>query len=71
MDMRCLQGVVGVVSKDAPDVLCHAAVRGRNSAVMLVACTDEEELAQIAAWHGQSVQLLLAQVQSVQLKLKC
>lgn len=52
-----------MISKDAPDVLCHAAVRARNSTVMLVACADEEELAQIAAWHGQSVQLRLAQVQ--------
>ncbi len=69
--MRCLQGVVGVISKDAPDVLCHAAVRARNSAVMLVACADEEELAQFAAWQDQSVQLLLAQVHNVQLKLNC
>ncbi len=59
-----------MISKDAPDVLCHAAVRARNSAVMLVACADEEERAQIAAWHGQSVQLRLAQVQPTQLKLK-
>jgi len=65
----CLQGVVGVISKDAPDVLCHAAVRARNSAVMLVACADEEELAQIAACHGQSVQLRLAQVQHIQFKV--
>jgi len=71
MDVCCLQGVVGVISKDAPDVLCHAAVRARNSAIMLVACTDQEELAQIAAWHGQSVQLLLAQVHTVQFRLKC
>ncbi len=65
MDVCCLQGVVGVISKDAPDVLCHAAVRARSSAIMLVACTDQEELAQIAAWHGQQIQLLLAQVQPV------
>ena len=60
-----------MISKDAPDVLCHAAVRARNSAVMLVACSDEEELAQMAAWHSLSVQLLLAQVHTVQFRLKC
>ena len=70
MGVRWLQGVVGVISKEAPDVLCHAAVRARNSAVMLVACTDEEEWSQIAAWQGQSVRLLLAQVHTVQFKLK-
>ena len=58
-----LQGAVGVITRDAPDVLCHAAVRARNSAVMLAACFDEEELAGIAAWQGQQVQLQLAQVE--------
>ena len=57
-----LQGVAGVISKTAPDVLCHAAVRARNSGVMLVACHDEEELAGIADWEGQQVQLQLSQV---------
>ena len=54
--------MAGVISKTAPDVLCHAAVRARNSSVMLVACHDEEELAGIAEWEGQQVQLQLSQV---------
>ena len=57
-----VQGAVGVITRDAPDVLCHAAVRARNSGVTLAACFDEEELAGIAAWQGQQVQLQLAQV---------
>lgn len=57
-----LQGVVAVITEDAPDVLCHAAVRARNSTVMLAACCDEEELAAIGRWQGQQVCLELAQV---------
>ena len=53
---------MAVITEDAPDVLCHAAVRARNSTVMLAACCDEEELAAIGRWQGQQVCLELAQV---------
>ncbi|KAL3148765.1 COP9 signalosome complex subunit 8 [Trebouxia sp. C0009 RCD-2024] len=55
------EGVVGVLSAVAPDVLCHAAVRARNSSVLLVACSDAEETAAIAGWQDQQVQLQLTQ----------
>lgn len=61
-NIMCLQGVVGVVSKVAPDVLCHAAVRARNISVLLVACSDVEELAKLSSWQDQQVQLQLTQV---------
>ena len=54
--------MVGVVSAVAPDVLCHAAVRARNSSVLLVACSDAEETAAVAGWQDQQVQLQLTQV---------
>lgn len=57
-----MQGVVGVVTRNVPDVLCHAAVRARNSAVLLAACTDEEQLASIAALSGQQVVMQAVQV---------
>ncbi|KAL3137438.1 COP9 signalosome complex subunit 8 [Trebouxia sp. C0010 RCD-2024] len=55
------EGVVGVLSAVAPDVLCHAAVRARNSSVLLVACSDAEETAAVAGWQDQQVQLQLTQ----------
>lgn len=60
-----VQGVVGVVTQSVPDVLCHAAVRARNSAVLLAACTDKEDLASIAALSGQQVVMQIAQVRNV------
>lgn len=57
-----MQGVVGVISAVAPDVLCHAAVRARNSSVLLVACSDPQEMAGFAAWQDQQVQVQLSQV---------
>ena len=62
--------MVGVITRDAPDVLCHAAVRARNSAVLLAACCEEDELAAIEAWQGQQVQLQLAQVIRLQLDVR-
>lgn len=56
------QGVVGVISAVPPDVLCHAAVRARNSSVLLVACSDPDEMAGFAGWQDQLVQLQLTQV---------
>ena len=57
-----MQGVVGVISRIAPDVLCHAAVRARNSSVLLAACSDADEVAGIAGWHDQQVQAQLTKV---------
>ena len=61
-NMSVLQGVVGVVTRSVPDVLCHAAVRARNSATLLAACCDEEELASLAALDGQQVVMQTLQV---------
>ena len=57
-----MQGVVGVVTDSVPDVLCHAAVRARNSGTLLAACCDAEELAGIAALDGQRIAMQLLQV---------
>ena len=62
LELLSIQGVVGVISAVAPDVLCHAAVRARNSFVLLVACSDPREMAGFAGWQDQQVQLQLTQV---------
>ena len=57
-----LQGAVAAITPDNPDVLCHAAVRARNSGVMFAACFDPQEVARIAQLEGQAVQLSIAEV---------
>lgn len=57
-----IQGVVGVISAVAPDVLSHAAVRARNSSVVLVACSDPQQIAGFTGWQDQQVQVQLTQV---------
>ena len=56
------QGAVAAITPDNPDVLCHAAVRARNSGVMFAACFDPQEVARIAQLEGQAVQLSIAEV---------
>ena len=63
LNLLSVQGVVGVISAVAPDVLCHAAVRARNSSVLLVACSDPQQMAGLAGWQEQQVHLQLTQVQ--------
>lgn len=48
------EGVVAVLTPDAPDVLSHVSVRARNMRVLFATCHDKEPLAQIRvgdAWQ--------------------
>ena len=53
---------MAAITPDNPDVLCHAAVRARNSGVMFAACFDPQEVARIAQLEGQAVKLSIAEV---------
>ena len=58
--LLCLmQGVVAVVTGNAPDVLSHAAVRARNSSVMLAACHEEGPLQQLRGLASRSASACL------------
>lgn len=50
-----LQGVVAVLSGGTINVLCHAAVRARNTSVLLAACCNAAELAALRELEGQLV----------------
>ena len=47
------EGVVAVVTPDAPDVLSHVSVRARNMRVFFGICHEPEPLAQIEALAGK------------------
>uniref|UniRef100_A0A383VC26 Uncharacterized protein n=1 Tax=Tetradesmus obliquus TaxID=3088 RepID=A0A383VC26_TETOB len=47
------EGVVGLLTPDAPDVLSHVSVRARNMHVLFATCHDEEPLKQIKDAAGQ------------------
>ena len=47
------EGVVAVVTPDAPDVLSHVSVRARNMRVFFGVCHEPEPLAQIEALAGK------------------
>lgn len=59
------EGVVGVLSGAAPDVLSHLAVRSRNMRVLLAACWDEAPLEELAGLQGESAGGRRARVASV------
>lgn len=42
------EGVVGLLTPDAPDVLSHLSVRARNMRVLFATCHEEEPLQQLA-----------------------
>lgn len=46
------EGVVAVLTPDAPDVLSHVSVRARNMRVLFATCHDEEPLQQIKVIWG-------------------
>lgn len=50
-----LQGVTAVLSGGIIDVLCHAAVRARNTGVLLAACREPQLLQELRALEGQLV----------------
>lgn len=47
------EGVVAVLTPDAPDVLSHVSVRARNMKVLFATCHDEEPLNQIRKAQGE------------------
>jgi len=47
------EGVVGVLTPDAPDVLSHVSVRAQNMHVLFATCHDEEPLKEIKSMEGQ------------------
>lgn len=47
------EGVVGLLTPDAPDVLSHVSVRARNMHVLFATCHDEEPLQQIKDMRGE------------------
>lgn len=47
------EGVVAVLTPDAPDVLSHVSVRARNMRVLFATCHDAEPLDQIRNAQGQ------------------
>ena len=53
---------MAVITSDTLDVLCHAAVRARNCAVLLATCSDAGLLAGLRQLSGSYVQLTMSQV---------
>lgn len=51
-------GVVGILSRDAPDVLSHLSVRCRNMGALFVACHEAEPLEELEAMNGKVLTLL-------------
>jgi alpha-glucan, water dikinase len=47
------EGVVAVITPDAPDILSHSSVRARNMKVLLATCHDAEPLEELHAAVGQ------------------
>lgn len=47
------EGVVGLLTPDAPDVLSHVSVRARNMHVLFATCHDEAPLKEIKEAAGQ------------------
>ena len=53
---------MAVITSDTLDVLCHAAVRARNSSVLLASCSQPQALAELAGLAGSHVSLTISQV---------
>jgi len=51
------EGVVGVVTPSAPDVLSHVAVRARNMKVFLATCYERSPIDQLATLQGKAISL--------------
>ncbi|GIL92123.1 hypothetical protein Vretimale_14920 [Volvox reticuliferus] len=47
------EGVVAVITPDAPDVLSHVSVRARNMRVLFATCHDEQPLKQLREARGK------------------
>lgn len=46
-------GVVGILSPDAPDVLSHVSVRARNMKVLFASCYESWRLEEISKHEGK------------------
>jgi alpha-glucan,water dikinase len=58
---------VAVITSDAVDVLCHAAVRARNSSVLVASCSQQallEELRQLSGKYIYLTALMVSQLES-------
>ena len=53
---------MALVTPDVLDVLSHAAVRARNSFVLLASCSDAALLQDLRALAGRSVEIRTSQV---------
>lgn len=53
---------MGLVTPDVLDVLSHAAVRARNSSVLLASCSDTAALRDLRALAGNTIELKTSQV---------
>lgn len=51
------EGVVGVVTPSAPDVLSHVAVRARNMKVFLATCYERSPIDQLASLQGEGISI--------------
>ena len=56
---------MAVVTSDVLDVLCHAAVRARNIAVLLASCSRPAALAELRQHKGHFIQLTASQVRCI------
>ncbi|CAL8469831.1 g9373 [Coccomyxa elongata] len=54
-------GCAAVITPDTLDVLCHAAVRARNSSVLLASCCQPQALAGLRSLAGRHISLTVAQ----------
>lgn len=52
-----VQNVVAVITRQAPDVLSHAAIRARNSGVLMAACCDNGTLEILRNLSGKNARL--------------
>ena len=53
---------MGLLTPDALDVLSHAAVRARNSSVLLATCSDAAALHRLRPLAGRTVALTVSHV---------
>jgi alpha-glucan,water dikinase len=52
-------GVVAVITPDAPDVLSHIAVRARNLRVLFATCFDSSTIEQLKQCEGKPIRVVL------------
>jgi alpha-glucan,water dikinase len=56
-DEEVPEGVTGVVTCDAPDLVSHLAVRARNAGVLLATCFEPQTYERLKALKGRAVSL--------------